>query len=352
MPNWTASMEQTYEYYIVDPVTWQDKEKITTVKKASISRDSEVETLGSATIDVTESIGECYVRIYLVTTQNGVTEKHPLATVLVQTPSSEFDGRNKNISMDAYTPLIELKENPPPIGYYVPKQSNIAEQGYLLARENMRGPVVKPTSPLSLEYDFVADTSDTWLSYLAAMLANANYVFDLDEMGRTIFAPVQDAASLQPIWTYNDDNSSILYPEVTLNHDLYGIPNAVEVIYFDGTNHYHSKVVNDDPNSPISTVSRGREILYRITEPDLPGTPTQKQVDDYAKQVLRNLSSIEYTITYTHGYCPVRIRDCVMLNYTRAGLTNIKAKVISQTIECESGCPVKETAVFTKNLWG
>lgn len=94
MPDWTKSMEQTYEYYIVDPGTWQDKAVLSNVKPgATITRDLEAETLGSATIDVVESVGECYIRIYLVTIQNGVRERHPLATVLVQTPSSSFDGK-------------------------------------------------------------------------------------------------------------------------------------------------------------------------------------------------------------------------------------------------------------------
>ena len=64
------------------------------------------------------------------------------------------------------------------------------------------------------------------------------------------------------------------------------------------------------------------------------------------------MSSLEYTITYKHGYCPVRLGDCVRLNYTKAGIYNVKAKVISQNIECEAGCPVTEKAVFTMELWG
>ena len=50
-------------------------------------------------------------------------------------------------------------------------------------------------------------------------------------MGRILFAPEQDVSSLQPIWTYNDDNSSILYSDISVDHDLYGIPNVVEVVY-------------------------------------------------------------------------------------------------------------------------
>lgn len=344
-------MQQTYEYYIVDPGTWKDTKQITNVTKCSISRDSGAETLGSATIDITESIGECYIRVYLVTIQNGITEKFPLGTFLVQTPSSSFNGKITNVSMDAYTPLLELKENLPPLGYSISKGQKIMDMVYNLASENTRAPITKATCDETLYSDFVANTEDTWLTFLIDLAANAKYEFALDEMGRVLFAPKQDTASLQPVWTYSDDNSSILQPDLDLDHDMYGVPNAVEVIYSNGGDYFYSKVVNDDPNSPISTVSRGREILYRDTAPALSGSPTKEQIDLYAEQLLRNLSTLEYTVSYTHGYCPVRLGDCVRLNYKRAGLTNIKAKVISQNITCESGCQVEEQAVFTTKLW-
>lgn len=351
MVNWRSSMQQTFEYYVVDPMTWKDMSLLNNVKSCRIARDSDADTLGSATIDVTESVGECYIRVYLVTIQNGVKEKHPLGTFLVQTPSSSFNGKIRNVSMDAYTPLLELKENPPPLGYSILKGENIMELAYRLTREHVRAPVVKPECSETLFNDFVADINDTWITFLKDLIANAKHKLTLDEMGRILFTPNQDTASLQPVWTYDDGNSSILYPDMNMEHDIYGIPNVVEVIYSKGKDHYYAKVVNNDENSPLSTVNRGREILYRIADPDLIGDPTQNQIDQYAEQVLRELSSLEYTITYKHGYCPVRIGDCVRLNYARAGITNIKAKVISQTITCEPGCPVEETAVFTTKLW-
>ena len=88
-----------------------------------------------------------------------------------------------------------------------------------------------------------------------------------------------------------------------------------------------------------------------MTDPQIYGTPSQERIDDYADKLLEELSSVEYTITYTHGYCPVNVGDCVRFNYTRAGLTDIKAKVIHQSIKCEPGCPVTEKAVFKNNLW-
>ena len=352
MVDWLSSMQQTFEYYIVDPATWKDAKKIENVKSCSIRRDSDAGTLWSASINITESVGECYVRIYLITIQNGTKERHPLGTFLVQTPSTSFDGKVRNLSMDAYTPLLELKETKPPLGYSVMKGTNIMTIARQLTQENTRAPVVPASCDTNLFSDFVAETDDSWLTFLTDLLLNAKYSYDLDEMGRILFAPEQDTASLQPVWTYNDDNSSILYPNLNMDHDLYGIPNVVEVIYSHGNGYYYSRVVNDDPNSPTSTVNRGREIIHRVSDPDLIGDPTENQIDEYANRLLRELSSLEYTITYTHGYCPVRVGDCVRFNYSRADLKNVKAKVISQTIKCEPGCPVTEKAVFTNRLWG
>ena len=352
MANWFESMQQTFEYYLVDPITWKDAKQLNNVKSCTIDRDYETATLGSATIDVTESTGECYVRVYLITIQNGVRERHPLGTFLVQTPSTSFDGKIKDISLDVYTPLLELKENPPPIGYSILKGENIMDWAYRLVREKARAPVVKASSDETLYYDFVANTDDTWLTYLTDLIANAKFEFGLDELSRILFLPKQDTASLQPVVTFDDGNSSILYPDFSMSHDLYGIPNVVEVIYSSDKANYYSRIVNDDPNSPISTVNRGREITHRVTNPELSGIPAQGQIDEYAKQLLRELSTLEYTVTYKHGYYPVRLGDCVRLNYERAEIKNVKAKVISQSIKCEPGCPVTEKAVFTEKLWG
>jgi hypothetical protein len=364
MPDWTKSMQQSFEYYVVEPTTLADVKRLDTVKKATFNRDADSETIESATIDITDIVGEDYIRGYLVTVQNGVTEKHALGTTLIQTPSSTFNGKAMDVSADAYSPLLELKEKQPPIGYTIPKGTRIMDAAYRIVRENCRVPVnkVEPRyrendagekidiSP-TLNYDFVANADDNWLSFVSDLISYAKYELALSETGRILFSPKQDTASLQPVWTYDDDNSSILHPEVTMNHDLYGIYNTVEVIYTYGSETKRVKVVNDDPNSPTSTINRGREIPYRETDPNLTGYVTDEQLKEYAESLLKALSTLEYTISYTHAYCPVRDGDCVRLNYMNAGLIGIKAKVISQTINCELGCSVSEKAVFSKKLW-
>ena len=428
MPDWTKPMQQTYEFYVVDPNTWKDKTPYNNVISCSINRDLSVDTLGSATLDLTEPIDECYMRIYLITIQNGVKEKHPLGVFLVQAPLLSFNGKRSSVTADGYTPLIELKESQPEIGFYISKYTNVMERVSALTKEHVRAPVVtgkypktwtysgdtaytptienKPASDwvtdktesthigdifvtytedlkarvgyiwnynevyrkyewkeLSLEYDkenlrltsdFVAGLEDSWFTYLSDLLASINKRFDLDEMGRICYAPTKDLDLTQPVWTFNDDNSSILNPDVDLDCDLFGIPNVVEVVYSNAGIYSRYVAENHDPNSPLSIERRGRKITHRVTDPGFIGTPTQvdadRQAKNYAKQLLKELSTVERTISYTHGYCPVRLNDCIRLNYTRAGLNNIKARVISQDIKCSTGCSVSEKAVYNTKL--
>ena len=357
MPDWTKSMSQTFEFFEVDSGTWKDKVQITNVKRCKITRDLNDETLGSAQITCESDLTDKYIRIYLVTEQDRAVEKTALGTYIFETPSTSFDGRVTSTDQDGYTPLIELKEKLPSIGFTVPKSENIVKTAYLLADEYMRAPVTYGNNDNVLTDPFIAEVDDTWLYFISDLLANASYHFGLEPDGSMTLEPDQDSDSLSPVWTFNDDNSSILLPEVEVSRDLYGVPNVVEVLYSpDGSAPIFSVVRNDDESSPVSTVSRGRDIVYRDTDPSIKGsdsvTPlTQTDVDDYARDLLRSLSSVEYTVSYKHGYCPVRIGDGVLLNYERAGLRNVRAKVTRQIINCASGCEVQETAVFTKRLW-
>lgn len=351
--DWTESMQQTYEFYKVDPKSWFDISPIKTIKSATITRDSEDETLQHASLDGTDLNREEYIRIYMKCIQNGFSYKEPLGTFLIQSPSLSFDGKIKNNVVDAYSPLTELKEKKPPIGFSLLKSQNIMENVAQLTSDHLRAPVVKEIQSSKIiewESGFVANTDDSWLDYLSDLIKNAEYDFDLDPMGTVLFRPYQITTQMQPVWTYSDDDNSILYPEITVSRDMYGVPNVVEIIHSSKNDYYVARAENNNPNSPISIISRGREILHRENSPDTLALATHDQLDAYASQLLKSLSTLEYRISYTHGYCPVRVGDCVRLSYKRAGLIDIKAKVSKQTITCSPGCSVKEEAIFTTNL--
>lgn len=352
--DWTASMQQTYSFYKVDPKTWLDTDKITTAKDCTIERSSEDDTLGSASFTFDEIDGEFYVRVYLVAVQNKMTYREPLGTFLIQTPSTSFDGRKSSVSVDAYTPLIELTESYPPIGYTAVSGLNIMDTASNIIKEYARAPLIigETVSDKTIDknQNFTADTDNTWLTFIKDLISNADYELGLDAKGQIMYMPVQETQAMQPKWIYTDDNSSILQSSIALERDLYNVPNYVEVVQSTSSMNYTAVATNENSNSPTSIQNRGRKIVHRVINPDGMTLATKAQLDTYAQQLLKTLSSLEYTLTYTHGYCPVTVGDCVRLNYKRAGLTNIKAKVTRQSISCSTGCQVSETAVFTKNL--
>ena len=352
MPDWTRSMQQTFEYYEVDPGTWRDKARITNVTASSVERNLEDETLGSSTIDCPDDLTDKYIRQYLVTVQDGIRERFVLGTHLYQSPSMSFDGRTKSSSQSGYTSLIELKDDVPPIGYSVLEGANVLEIVSAKTKEVARAPVIASSSDIALTTNFVSETGDTWLSFLSDLAQVADYRFAEEPSGAIGFSPNTKLVKMAPIWEFNDDNSSILYPDVSVERDLYGVPNVVEVIYSpsEGTPMYVT-AINNDPSSITSTVTRGRKIVYRDTDPSVPDGSSEAQLQEYAQNLLKQMSEIEYSIKFSHGYCPVRVGDCVRLNYSRAGLMGINAKIMSQSIKCETGCRVEATAIFTKKLW-
>lgn len=352
MPDWTKSMQQTFDYYVVDPDSWQDTTRLTNITSCSITRDSSQSTLGSATFDIVGSLdGDVYIRPYLVTVQNGIRERFALGTFLAQAPSLSFDGKTTTGSIDAYTPLIELTETHPPLGYSIFKNSNVMENAYNICREHLRAPVISTTSTKTLYSDFVANTDDTWLTFLSDLIANDKRTFGLDELCRITFEPNQVLDAMMPRYAFDDGTASILYSDISTSQDLFEIPNVVTVVYSSGYYTHTVTVKNEDSNSETSIQSRGREIEYVETNPSITGSPTKGMVEEYAQSLLESKSTVAYTINYSHGYCPVRLYDCVRLDCTKAGISNLRARVTSQTIDCSTGCKVTETAVCSKKYW-
>lgn len=353
MPNidWTRSMVQTYEFYTVDVGTWRDALKLESITKYSIDWDYSKNTIGSAKIGCTENLGEQYIRAYMVVTQDGIEHRKAMGTFLVLTPEDNFDGKISSWELDAYSSLIELSEGYPALGYSVPKGANILDTAYLLVSENARAPVIKPNSvDDTLFSDFVAASDETWLDFLIELVAQANHKLMVTEMGEIVFAPIQATASLVPSYRYTDDNSSILLPTVKQTRDLYSIPNRVEVILSTSNSCMVAIAENNNEYSPTSVSARGRHIDYRVTSPAISGNPTQAQLNEYALALLKEASTLEYTVTYSHGYCETAIGEGVMLHYPEANMYNVKAKVINQNIDLVPGCIVQETATYTTEL--
>ena len=272
MPDWTRSMQQTYEFYEVDPITLHDIRRIENVTSNEITRDAESETLGSASLECDGDLMDKYVRTYLITLQDSIRDRIPLGCYIYGTSNLRFDGYRQVVSHEGYTPLSELKEKPPPVGYALNKGLNIMTMAAQILgdKEVYRLPFVSGTSDKNLVDNFASQDGDTWLTFLRDLAAAGDHTLGLDELGRLIFVKKTDVSVMTPTWTFTDDNASILMPSVELKRDIYEIPNVVEVIYSSPKGGTISVVAtNDDPDSIVSTVNRGRKIVYRDTDPSI-----------------------------------------------------------------------------------
>lgn len=371
--DWTKSMQQTFEFYTVDPNTWYDDTKLENIISCDITHDLTSDKRGNASITISEPLPECYIRTYLVVTQAGFVHKICLGTYLYMTSSDSFDGMKHNITMTGYTPMVELEEKLPPLGFHIVGITNRKHSGdapmvtdaikdivttYTRCEIENRTIIQKP-----LLNDFVAGTNDTFLAVINNILDASSlqqYILTVDEWGTII---VKDKPVLEdaiPTYIYTDDNSSILLPSLDTNDDIYGIPNVIEVLYTGDKRLPAIRVIvkNEDPTSIVSIQARGREIAKRYTitniaapANDYSEAAVRAQVTDQAERLLEAASTIQKTISYSHGYCDVKVGDTVLINYERAGMINVRAKVVSQKISCKPGCQVDEQAVYTKKLW-
>jgi hypothetical protein len=370
--DWTRSMQQTFEYFTVDPRTWYDIERLDQITESSQTLDLTSEMRGNASISTTEPLGECYIRTYMRAKQDGVEHRICLGTFLYMTSSDSFDGKNHKYQMTGYTPLVELREALPPLGYFIygraKKGDNapyITDEIKKAILENTRCDLeMNVTIPKPLLNNYVAGTDANWLSVVNDLLSAANdakYMLTVDEWGSVQLKNSPTLNDMQPKFVYDDSNSSILLPDVDTTDDLFNIPNQVELI-FTGSKEYSAYrfvATNDDEASPVSTVNRGRAIKKRYTMSNISIptglTPTDQSirelVESQAYLLLESLSTVQKVITYSHGYCGTKVGDCVLINYERAGLNNVKAVITSQRTACKPGCQVDETATYTKSFY-
>ena len=366
MIDWTKSMKQTYEFYIVNPVSGTNISKLDKVTGASVNRDITSDTQVSGSISYDGELGEVYVRIYLVAEQGEEIEKIPLITMLCQSPSVTFNGKKKSSSITGYSPLLELQNLYPPIGYTIPKYDD--NKGYTLGNmvfdiydEYTRVEVLPISEDLTLatadflNTPYVADPSESWFDLCQKLMSPISYFARVNEDGVIYFDKKKSLSKMVPIWTYDTSNSSIFGSDITVDRDIYSIPNVVEVIatLTDG-NTLSVTVENVDESSPTSIPSRGRRVVHREINPDNMGKiapGNDKAIKDYVYNLLEQANILQYSVSYTHGYCGTNVGDCVYIDYPSAGLNNEKAYVVSQSIDCKTGCTVSETAIMTKNLY-
>ena len=130
------------------------------------------------------------------------------------------------------------------------------------------------------------------------------------------------------------DNDSI-EPQLSVTRDWYDCPNVFRAIEDD-----LSAVARDDnPDSPLSTINRGREIWLEETDCDL---GENESIADYAIRRLKEEQAVAFSVEYTRRFNPdVQVGDKIRLHYPEQKVTG-NFEIVSQSITLGYGCRTSE----------
>jgi len=326
--NWDKGFSASYIAMKVNPSTWEDEGEIL-ITGGKIDRDIESALIESANIETTEDLGELWIRLYLVAKQGDGAERIPLFTGLTSSPTRSLSGYNPSYSVDCFSVLTPCADRMLPRGWFAPKDGNGA--AIIADLLGIAGAEVETfEGGGTLTGAIVAESGETYLS-MAHKVANAiGWQIRIDGRGKIHVEPYPDNPSVR----FNNDND-VIQPNIKDTRDWYSCPNVLRVTY----ESYAAIARDDDPESPLSTVNRGREIWAEEAAQLSSSAPLAA----YAQQRLKELQSPAREITYTRRFMPdLRPGDLVGIAYPGAEIDGV-FRIKSQTIELGYGADTEET---------
>lgn len=349
--DWTKGVEaQRFRYMLVDPDTWQDTAELDGITSCEVTWDESADTLISASVSSDGDMpdGERIVRVYHEAEQGGERSRDCLCTLVAQTPRWSVDGSTESYTMACYGSLLDLKDDQPPIGFSVASGTDPLQAAATVAKAHMRAPVIAPTTGRAMEEPWVAEDDDSWLDVVSCLASLGGCRIMVDSFGRLRFEPVKRTSAMAATRTFDDSNSSVMLPDVSVETDMYGVPNVVEVVWSESGRSVSATAVNRDETMGTSLPRRGRTVLNRIVNPDEIGAGTTKAgAQAVADARLSELAHREQQVSFAHAILfPLpELGDCVRLVYEKFGI-DCRAVVRKQTIACDVGATVSTTATW------
>lgn len=120
---------------------------------------------------------------------------------------------------------------------------------------------------------------------------------------------------------YSDNEQSIVLDGITYASNKFEIPNKfVRYVENPDAAYLISTYVNDDPNSPYSTVSRGRTIVDAEAVSDI---ATQTDLDNYVRKVamekMQNIETLDFTTLNMPGH---GFKNCLLVSIESYGVNS------------------------------
>lgn len=330
--NWEKGFEARFYANTVDKNSWRDRERFE-ITGGQITR-SEGELRESADIQcVAYDKGEQWVRVWMDARQNGAAEHVALFTGLATSPMDDIDGVLTSNSLECYSVLKPAQDVLLPRGWYAPSNTS----GAVIIKDLLSvtpAPVETEEEAPKIYQNIIAEEGETNLSMVEKILKAINWRLKVTGDGHIHIG----SKAKRPLIRFSALENDSIEPKLTKGYDWYGCPNVFRAVSGDEA----VTVMDDSDNSPLSTVSRGREIWKEETSSELnDGEPLY----EYAKRRLKELQTVSEKVSYDRRFHPdILVSDLVTLHYPKQGI-NGDYRVTSQRIEIGYGAKTTEEVV-------
>ena len=329
MINWNNGFSAIYYATKVNPDTWADTEEIKIIS-GNITRNADSNLMESADLTITDTVGpEEWVRIYLIAQQGGNKERVPLFTGLVSSPSKDIDGNSIQHKLDCYSVLKVADDILLPLGWFAPARTNGGELIRILLQD-LPCPVTLEEGSPTIISSYVAGDNDSKLAVAQEIAKAIDWQIKVNGDGSVRICPKPLTIS----GTFDNIENDIIETKVTDERDIFSVPNVLRVT-LDGS---AATARDDDPDSPYSTIARGREVWLQEDAELAAG----ESLGDYALRRLKELQRPARKLKYSRRFQPdVSVNDLVSIIYPKQQIGDV-FRVVSQEISLTHGASVKE----------
>lgn len=247
--------------------------------------------------------------------------------------SASAFGGNTNVSPEYRWDIFQL--NPNPANTY----TGVID--HILTEANLPKKVTPSTATIPEIKEWEAGTSKREI--IADLLSAINYEsLSFDEDGFAVVKPYVSPQDRGSEFTYQDDELSVMYPEVMQEFDLFSIPNRWILTVSDpDRDMIVVDFTNMDPASPTSTVRRGRTITEFLQEQDASDEATL--IDKATRQAFES-SQVFEAIEFDTGLMPIHSgNDVYSLSYDPLGVKGQYSEV-SWDMDLQAGAKMSHRA--------
>lgn len=275
----------------------------------------------------------------LLRMRDGQYIEFPLGIFLLSSPTRKDSNNNVYRDVEAYDGLLILRDDKFDTRYTVRAGTNYRQAVIdILASAGITKHNIEQTDKV-LPVDVEFEPGKEKLEAINELLTAINYTpLHVDVYGYFTSMTYRSPSIRSAEYTYRDDELSIVYPGMEEELDLFNVPNKWVVVCSNAEQSLMSSYTNSNPNSPTSTVNRGRTIVdYR----EVQDIADQASLDAYVQRIAFEASQIYGKLTFETAINPLHdYMDVLEIDYSPLGIKG-KYSETGWTMPLQAGARMK-----------